>query len=109
MKCIRALRAHPVPFRASCGRAVAAVPVHEADAVPSGEADVASLDAYRAQPGRANDVAWIEALVAEQEGRDADAAALRREAREASDPSGEFPGLLVIPSSSAASPDTTDR
>jgi len=48
-----------------------------------------------AQPGRANDVAWVESIAAEMAGDAAAASAARARAAEASRPAGEYPGLLV--------------
>jgi len=48
-------------------------------------------------PYRANDVAWIESLVAEAAGDEEAAETLRKQVRETSDPPGEHPGLLVLP------------
>ncbi len=107
-----AVRAHVGLFRAvtllHAGRSDDARAALEALAAPDeasferdaarrllGRADAAALAARATEPGRGNDVAWIESLTAAAAGDAPAAESHRAAAAESSHPPGEYPGLLV--------------
>jgi Flp pilus assembly protein TadD len=61
----------------------------------AGKLSFADFDKLSTEPGRANDVAWVESVACEINGDATGAAAARIRAADASKPPGEFPGLVV--------------
>lgn len=61
-----------------------------------GQGDLAAVEAAaKGEPGRSNDVEWVEALAATLAGDDAAALQHRKRAADLSEPPGEHPGLLL--------------